>query len=136
RRSSRCGILLLSTPTKLLYSDESNYSNPFHVKELYRDEFREFLGRHFSVVRLFGQMVYPVSYIWGVGDSVATTSEHQLVFSRGRFTPVKGDEMQLRYMLAACSQVEPAVTSRSLLIDLSHRMTATLQEQVSARDRA
>jgi SAM-dependent methyltransferase len=130
------GILLLSTPNKLHYTDEPNYSNPFHVKELYRDEFCELLGRHFSVVKLFGQMVYPVSYIWPVGVSAAATSEHQLIFSRGRFSPVKGDEKQVRYMLAACSQVEQALTGRSLLIDLSHRMTAALQEHISARDRA
>ena len=81
-------------------------------------------------------MVYPVSYIWSVGDAVATASEHQLMFSRGHFTPVKGDEKRLQYMLAACSQVEQALTGRSLLIDLSQRLTATLQEHISARDRA
>jgi GT2 family glycosyltransferase/SAM-dependent methyltransferase len=130
------GVLLLSTPNKLLYTDEPNYSNPFHVKELYRGEFHDLLLRYFHIVKIFGQTVYPVSYIWPVADRVATISEHQLVFSCGRFTPVKGDEKQLRYMLAACSDVEQALTRGSLLIDLSHRLTAKLQEHISERDRA
>jgi len=32
------GVLLLSCPNKLEYSDKRNYRNEFHVRELYRDE--------------------------------------------------------------------------------------------------
>ena len=41
------GVLLISSPDKKYYSDELNYSNPYHVKELYRDEFEALIGRHF-----------------------------------------------------------------------------------------
>src|SRR5262245_12830013 len=97
------GVILLSTPNKLLYSDQPDYSNPFHVKELYRGEFLELLRQYFRAVKILGQMVYPVSYIWPVADAVAGMSEHQLVFSHGAFTPVRGDDKQVRYMLAVCS---------------------------------
>lgn len=32
------GLLIISSPDRLNYSDKQNYSNPFHVKELYYDE--------------------------------------------------------------------------------------------------
>ncbi|MBL7749096.1 MAG: class I SAM-dependent methyltransferase, partial [Chitinophagaceae bacterium] len=33
------GLLVISTPDKKNYSDKRNYKNPFHLKELYRNEF-------------------------------------------------------------------------------------------------
>lgn len=33
------GICIISTPDKLVYSDKKNYQNPFHVKELYKEDF-------------------------------------------------------------------------------------------------
>jgi len=42
------GIVLISTPEKLNYSDASGYKNPFHKKELYGNEFKELLSRYFS----------------------------------------------------------------------------------------
>ena len=136
RRLKPEGVLLVSTPNKLLYSDQPNYTNPFHVKELYREEFRDLLRGFFGTVKIFGQTVYPASYIWPVADRAETISEHQLVFSRGHFTPVKSDEKQLRYMLAACSDARPALTRGSLLIDLSHRLTAQLHEHLATTDGA
>jgi GT2 family glycosyltransferase/SAM-dependent methyltransferase len=130
------GVLLISTPNKLLYTDQPAYSNPFHVKELYRAEFLELLQRYFRAVKVCGQMVYPVSYIWPAAGVAAATSEHQLVFSRGCFTPVKGDEKQMRYMLAVCSDVEASATRGSLLIDLSNRLTGQLHEHIAALDRS
>ena len=33
------GLFIVSTPNKEIYSDRVGYRNPFHLKELYRDEF-------------------------------------------------------------------------------------------------
>jgi 2-polyprenyl-3-methyl-5-hydroxy-6-metoxy-1,4-benzoquinol methylase len=38
------GLLLMSTPEKLFYTDLPNVQNEFHVKELYLEEFRD-LGK-------------------------------------------------------------------------------------------
>lgn len=42
------GILIISTPDKKHYSDAIGFSNEFHVKELYKDEFRHLLDAHWS----------------------------------------------------------------------------------------
>ena len=35
------GVFIVSTPNKTVYTDEPQFNNPFHVHELYFDEFRE-----------------------------------------------------------------------------------------------
>ena len=58
------GFMLISSPDRKTYSDDTGYSNPFHVRELYRDEFESLLARHFPARRLFGQKLMFVSALW------------------------------------------------------------------------
>jgi len=51
------GLLIMSSPDKHEYSDVPAYSNPFHVKELYLEEFESLLGRHFQNVAISGQRI-------------------------------------------------------------------------------
>jgi 2-polyprenyl-3-methyl-5-hydroxy-6-metoxy-1,4-benzoquinol methylase len=39
------GIMIISTPDKLFYSDVTGYRNAYHVKELYLDEFKALIER-------------------------------------------------------------------------------------------
>ncbi len=51
------GALVMSTPDKAAYSDATGYVNPFHVRELYRDQFHALLSSQFAHVRMHGQRV-------------------------------------------------------------------------------
>jgi SAM-dependent methyltransferase len=57
------GLLLISTPDKLLYSDRPGYHNAFHIKELYADEFHGLLTAFFSNVVILGQRICYASVI-------------------------------------------------------------------------
>lgn len=57
------GALLISSPNKHEYSDVPGFSNPFHVKELYLDEFTALLGRYFSTIEFYGQRTMHASTI-------------------------------------------------------------------------
>nr|WP_299752698.1 glycoside hydrolase family 99-like domain-containing protein [uncultured Tateyamaria sp.] len=57
------GILLISSPNKLEYSDKSGYNNPFHVKELYTEEFASLVGSHFKNCAHYGQRLSAASLI-------------------------------------------------------------------------
>ena len=80
RALSANGLLLLSSPDKLNYSDIPGYHNEFHVKELYRSELEALLARHFKFVRLYAQKLKFQSVIWDVNansnefDSVCATT--------------------------------------------------------------
>lgn len=51
------GLLIISSPNKQYYSVEPGYHNPYHVKELFREEFLDLLGSSFQNVQLQGQRV-------------------------------------------------------------------------------
>jgi SAM-dependent methyltransferase len=65
---TRGGVVLISTPNKAIYSDARNYHNPFHIHELYRDEFLALLGRHFDVIQIVEQQVRAGSLILNPDD--------------------------------------------------------------------
>ncbi len=62
------GLLIISTPDKLNYTDIPNTVNPFHVKELYVNEFEGLLKSHFSNVSLcnqkivYGSLIHPTNF--------------------------------------------------------------------------
>jgi len=49
------GVLVLSCPNKLEYSDKRSFANEFHVKELYRDELAALVGARFPHLAWYGQ---------------------------------------------------------------------------------
>lgn len=51
------GVLVISSPDKLEYSDKPAYDNEYHIKELYRDEFEALLDVHFKRHSIFGQRI-------------------------------------------------------------------------------
>ena len=48
------GVLILSCPDKLEYSDKRGFANEFHVKELYRDELATLVGTRFRECAWYG----------------------------------------------------------------------------------
>jgi SAM-dependent methyltransferase len=65
------GVLVLSCPNKLEYSDKRDFANEFHVKELYRDELAALVARHFPESLWFGQRPSFFSVIAPEGAPVA-----------------------------------------------------------------
>ena len=65
------GVLLISSPDKYEYSDVPGYRNPYHVRELYLNEFEGLLRAEFSQVEVFGQRVCYGSFVGPLGDSDA-----------------------------------------------------------------
>ena len=58
------GLLVLSSPNRPVYSEETGYANPFHVKELDENELVSLLRRYFGVVRLYGQRMWSGSFVY------------------------------------------------------------------------
>lgn len=50
------GLLILSTPDKNFYSDQSGHKNPFHVRELYPDNLSELALKFFQKGQLYRQI--------------------------------------------------------------------------------
>jgi len=58
------GVLIVSTPDKAEYSDKTGFENEYHVKELYRHEFKALLDGYFSQQVWLGQKLMFNSAIW------------------------------------------------------------------------
>jgi ubiquinone/menaquinone biosynthesis C-methylase UbiE len=57
------GLLIMSSPDKLNYSDIPKQQNPYHVKELYLEEFKDLIGKHFENTSFFLQKMVFASLI-------------------------------------------------------------------------
>ena len=61
------GILVVSTPDRLVYSEEQGRDNPFHTREVTQDELVALLSTGFAQVRVWGQNVAVGSVIAPLG---------------------------------------------------------------------
>jgi ubiquinone/menaquinone biosynthesis C-methylase UbiE len=95
------GLLVISSPNKKVYSDERDYVNEFHVKELYFDEFDALLHRHFGATSHFGQRFLTASALLPL---VGPANRYDALL-------LEGDEAQARtfmsdqsmYFVAVCA---------------------------------
>ena len=72
------GFLVISSPDKKTYSDDTGYVNEFHLRELYRDEFEDLLGRFFPSWRLYGQKLMFQSALWSLDTSESAQAQNLL----------------------------------------------------------
>jgi ubiquinone/menaquinone biosynthesis C-methylase UbiE len=97
------GVLIISSPDKLTYSDLAGFRNEFHVRELYRDELLDLLRTHFPQVALFGQRLMFHSMLWELGVP-SDRSESWVAESDGRVSA--GVEYAPLYYVAVCARRE------------------------------
>ena len=71
------GALIISSPNKAIYSEETGYANEFHVRELSREELAAMLGTRFPQQAWYGQRVLAHSLLWQ--ESAAGTRATELV---------------------------------------------------------
>jgi SAM-dependent methyltransferase len=88
------GTLIISSPNKQYYSIEPGYQNPFHVKELFREEFVDLIKSYFANAVLFSQRVVHGSLMIMEGDKnrgdfdSMTLSDTEFGSARGLLKPL------------------------------------------------
>jgi len=94
------GVLIISTPDKRHYSDERDYVNEFHIRELYAEEFDSLLKHHFDAIAYFGQRFVVASALLPMQGEVcsfdALSDDGTTV--RERFAPIE----RPLYRIAVC----------------------------------
>ena len=99
---SPAGTLLISTPNKAEYSDLNNYSNEFHVKEFYIDEFRSFLKNEFAHVIFLGQRLAATSLIFNIDEDDRTLEITPEVTPNGKPVTNLKSVFEPIYVMAEC----------------------------------
>jgi glycosyltransferase involved in cell wall biosynthesis/ubiquinone/menaquinone biosynthesis C-methylase UbiE len=129
------GILIISTPNKKTYSDDDNYKNPYHLKELYYSEFYELLKKNFGFIYLSGQRVISGSSIYPVSshETITSFSEFDIKLDNGHFSFSSDEEEVPRYFIAIASNsnLNTEQMQRSYLIDKSNAEISLFFNQVT-----
>lgn len=95
------GLLLISSPDKKFYSDQTGHKNFFHKKELYFDEFKDLILRNFKHAKFLSQGMFRGSIIVpesGINGFESFKGDYDDVLTNIGFTPV--------YNLAIASEKE------------------------------
>jgi GT2 family glycosyltransferase/ubiquinone/menaquinone biosynthesis C-methylase UbiE len=136
------GLFFVSTPNKTAYSDEPHFNNPYHLHELYFDEFKVELEGHFRQVKVLGQRIYCNSNLWPVYPE-ENTSASEFVIERGpqEFTFVQAERRTPIYFLAVASNGATDIGAQvSVLVDISNELVShrdhTIQRITAERDEA
>ena len=108
------GLLIMSSPNRAEYSDARGFSNEFHVKELYRAELAELLGKRFRHLQWFSQRNGFVSTIAPEsldtpGRTSAVAAETFTVSKTSPATPAVS--LPALYFLVMASDDEAAATN-------------------------
>jgi ubiquinone/menaquinone biosynthesis C-methylase UbiE len=92
------GLVIISTPDKLIYSDKRNFNNKFHVKELYKDEFKFLLNSVFDNIQLLSQ-----KYFNGVSLIEPELNNNKINFFTGSYNNVTKTEINPFYHIILAS---------------------------------
>ncbi len=112
------GALVISSPNKAVYSDESGYANEFHVRELFRAELEAMLGTHFPQQVWYGQRVLAHSLLWKEQRDVAIGAEIvELADDRVQLRTAPAPPMYFVVVCGARETVLPQLPGLSLFDD-------------------
>lgn len=92
------GMLIISSPDKLFYSDARNFNNQFHVKELYKQEFVDLISKSFSKIQLLTQ-----KYTNGNSLIEDDTTNNKVRFFSGNYTEITDVIINPLYLIAIAS---------------------------------
>ncbi len=93
------GILIISTPDKLYYSDERKFNNQFHIKELYKQEFVDLISKSFSEIQLLTQ-----KYTNGNSVIQDEITNNELQIFSGNYTKITDVIIDPLYIIAIASE--------------------------------
>ena len=127
------GLFVISTPDRATYTDLHQQSNPFHVHELDREEFRHLLSRHFQHVTVLTQEVAAGSVMQGLDGG----HEGELIRVSGTDDWNPQSNGTPPYLVAFASDAPlPPIPSVSTLIDTALLLVRRSPELTQLEDSA
>jgi 2-polyprenyl-3-methyl-5-hydroxy-6-metoxy-1,4-benzoquinol methylase/GT2 family glycosyltransferase/predicted nucleic acid-binding Zn-ribbon protein len=131
------GVFIVSTPNKTVYSDEPQFNNPFHVHELYFDEFRGLFEKYFKNVKYLGQRIYCNSNIWPVFPGADSKVVEYVIDRNPReFVFVENEKHMPLYFMAIATDADCVIEQRSsVLVDVSDALLQRKDRQIASHAR-
>ncbi len=119
------GVLVISTPNPCIYVAD----NPFHKRELSRDEFVHLLGKYFAHVQLLGQRLIATSVVAGTTGDHFLRRDGTCRFSVTRVDPDDLDypvqidsTLEPGFFIAICSDKHLPIAPNDLMVDVNQTL--------------
>ncbi len=106
------GVLIISSPDKLFYSDKPGFKNPFHVKELYRHEFETLLGKYFRHTFYMGQKSFFGSVVL---PCISLSAGDNATVYEGDYQSINASALEPVYLIALASDAPLPTLGASVL---------------------
>lgn len=124
------GILIISSPDKQTYSLDRCYNNPFHVKELFINEFKELMKEYFNFCEFLNQKTIYNSVIVSEG-TIKSFNEIQ-----GNFSEISINNFLSKPMfnIAICSDIKLSINHISIFNgeDIFNKIIAECEERTKS----
>lgn len=127
------GLLLISTPDRLVYSKTTGQQNPFHERELTQEELVGLLGPRFSELALFGQRPATGSRIEALGSDADGRALDVRIEDGGEEWREGGAFRPLYLIAVASNSPLPELPANSSLSDFGLRLVRRVEAE---RDRS
>lgn len=118
------GVVIISTPDKLFYSDKAKYKNQFHIKELYKKEFSDLLAKYFSKHQLLTQQ-----YSNGFSIIQDELESLDLSFFSGNYNSVFSKDVDPLYLILIASDTDFTFQKKSIF-DGGELLLQQIQESI------
>ncbi len=114
------GLLIISSPNRRLYSDARSYVNPYHLRELYREELSRLLSRRFPAQQWYHQRLACWSGIWPepsvAGDAPGATALEAWVGDAAHIVPYR--EVEGMYFIVVAGREAARLPSEPASVSL------------------
>lgn len=118
------GVLIISSPDKKYYSDVPGYKNPFHVKELYKQEFEALIKNYFKHTRFYSQRSFTGSVV--IADNDQGSVEPKMY--EGSYEALATKGMEALYSICIASDEPLAITGANSLFNGADVLKAQFKE--------
>jgi len=117
------GLLIMSTPERRTYSDERDFVNPYHERELTQEEFTALLRTHFPTLSMFAQRAVAGSRIEALTEVAPGHLAVRIERAEGEWRPAEAPEPL--YLIAVASDAAlPELPAESSLLDYGLELIA------------
>lgn len=103
------GILVLSTPDKLYYTDEANFKNIYHIKELYKEDFFKLVTNYYTKNQFLTQ-----KYLGSISIIEEEASKNIINLYSGNYTAIEQKMVPALYLIAIASNVDFTLQNSSI----------------------
>ena len=126
------GLLIISSPDKLNYTDKRNFHNPYHVKELYKDAFKDLIKKHFSNSNFYLQRATFSSFLvpeHHIDNLQEFSGNYQQVTRNDEFSPmyimaIASDQSLPNINLTIFTDINLMSRLHASTVDLVHKTTS------------